>query len=138
MKVYSEKLENLNEKLTSSLDSTEHKEELGKLTEDIHDDNDKLDFILDKILVIEGLQKKISERKSEQRLEQSLLSTSNAIENKAATLSIKLPKLEIRSFDGDIFRWKEFWDSFETIIHKNVHLSPVEKLNYLKTKPSGE
>ena len=71
-------------------------------------------------------------------MEQSLLSTSNAIENKAATLSIKLPKLEIISFDGDIFTRKEFWDSFETVIHKNVHLSPVEKLNYLKTKLSGE
>jgi hypothetical protein len=27
---------------------------------------------------------------------------------------VKLPKLEVRKFSGNIQDWREFWDSFET------------------------
>ena len=27
--------------------------------------------------------------------------------------SIKLPKLELKKFDGSIFKWADFWDAFE-------------------------
>ena len=33
--------------------------------------------------------------------------------------SIKLPKLELKSFDGNIFKWTDFWNSFESTIHNN-------------------
>lgn len=52
--------------------------------------------------------------------------------------SVKLPKIDIISFYGDKIKWIEFWDSFESTIHKNKKLSKVEKFNYLKSKLGGE
>ena len=51
--------------------------------------------------------------------------------------SIRLPKLEILSFNGDKLKWTEFWDSFEAKIHKNTTMSDIEKLNYLMSKLTG-
>ena len=32
---------------------------------------------------------------------------------------LRLPKLELKSFDGNMMNWMEFWDSFERNIHLN-------------------
>ena len=32
----------------------------------------------------------------------------------------------------------EFWDSFESAVHKNYKLSPIDKFNYLKGRLAGE
>ena len=48
--------------------------------------------------------------------------------------SVKLPKLEISSFNGDKLRWLEFWQSFETSVHKSTNLSKIDKFNYLRSK----
>ena len=46
---------------------------------------------------------------------------------------IRLPKLELRRFNGELTSWMAFWDSFETAIHSNDQLSSVDKFNYLNT-----
>ena len=48
--------------------------------------------------------------------------------------SIRLPKLEIPTFDGDKLKWTEFGDSFEAIIFKNTTILDIEKFNYLMCK----
>lgn len=50
---------------------------------------------------------------------------------------VKLPKIEIPSFDGEITKFQAFWDSFETCIHKS-DLSGIEKFTYLKSKLIGK
>ena len=50
---------------------------------------------------------------------------------------MKLPKLTIPSFSGDILSWKGFWDQFSTAIDSNEHLSNIAKFNYLKSYLSG-
>jgi len=45
---------------------------------------------------------------------------------------VKLPKLEMAKFDGTMYRWQEFWDSFESAIDKNEGLSEVDKFTYLR------
>ena len=45
---------------------------------------------------------------------------------------MKLPKLEVRKFSGKIQDWREFFDSFESAIHKNTSLSDVDKFTYLR------
>ena len=52
--------------------------------------------------------------------------------------SVRLPKLEIPSFNGENLKWTEFWDSFEASIHENSTLSDIEKLSYLMSKLTGE
>ena len=34
-------------------------------------------------------------------------------------ISVKLQRLELKKFDGSIFKWVEFWDAFESAIHSN-------------------
>ena len=44
----------------------------------------------------------------------------------------KLPKLESKTFDGKVYEWQEFWDSFESSIHTNEQFSDVDKFSYLR------
>ena len=46
---------------------------------------------------------------------------------------VKLPKLSLKPFNGDITTWTPFWDSYESAIHKNPTLSEIDKFNYLKS-----
>lgn len=46
---------------------------------------------------------------------------------------VKLPKLSIKKFTGDLTQWVAFWDSFDSAIHSNYSLSPVDKFNYLRS-----
>lgn len=51
---------------------------------------------------------------------------------------MKLPKIDIISFNGDKTNWNAFWDSFECTIDKNKRLSKIKKFNYLKIKLFGD
>lgn len=48
-----------------------------------------------------------------------------------------LPRLTIPKFDGHIDHWTEFSSMFNALIHSNTSLTPVEKLQYLKSSLSG-
>ncbi|XP_054709026.1 uncharacterized protein LOC129218728 [Uloborus diversus] len=48
------------------------------------------------------------------------------------TIRVKLQKLTIAKFYGDVSQWLIFWNSFESAIHKNELLNNVDKFNYLK------
>lgn len=52
--------------------------------------------------------------------------------------SVKLPKLDLFSFNGNRLHWAAFWDSFECTVHKNKKLSNIEKFSYLLNKLYGE
>ena len=45
---------------------------------------------------------------------------------------VKLPKLDVPSFDGNILNWKSFWDQFCISVHDRTNLSHAEKLVYLQ------
>ena len=44
---------------------------------------------------------------------------------------VKLPKLDVPTFDGDILHWKQFWEQFAVSVHDRSNLSDAEKLVYL-------
>ena len=44
---------------------------------------------------------------------------------------VKLPKLELKKFDGDHSKWISFWDTFEASVQKNESLSAIDEFNYL-------
>ena len=48
-----------------------------------------------------------------------------------AVPQVKLPKLSIKKFGGDLTKWVTFWDTFNSSIHSNPTLSSVDKFNYL-------
>ena len=45
--------------------------------------------------------------------------------------NVKLPKLEIPSFNGDLLNWRSFWEQFSISVHEKTNLSNTEKLVYL-------
>ena len=59
--------------------------------------------------------------------------TDTAAPARACVNRVKLPKIQLRSFGGDLTRWTAFWESFESAIHSNTELSDVEKFNYLNS-----
>ena len=44
------------------------------------------------------------------------------------TSGAKLPKLEVPTFDGDLLKWKSFWDQFLVSIHDRTDLANAEKI----------
>ena len=48
-------------------------------------------------------------------------------------VKLKLPKLELKPFDGDIMNWKPFWEQFNASIHSSNLISKIEKFSYVKT-----
>ena len=46
---------------------------------------------------------------------------------------VKLPKIELQKFDGDFMAWQTFWDQYESTVHKQAHLSNIDKFTYLKS-----
>lgn len=51
---------------------------------------------------------------------------------------VRLSRIEISSFDGTYGHWTSFHDSFNALIHRNVKLSEVQELHYLKSSVHGD
>jgi len=45
--------------------------------------------------------------------------------------ALRLPKLQLPNFDGNILKWPEFWDVFESSMDKH-NIARVSKFSYLK------
>lgn len=69
-------------------------------------------------------------------LKDDLLSTTNKLESQIQ--SVKLPTIELPSFDGNFMHWLSFKDSFTALIHDRKDLSDVQKLIYLRSSLKGD
>ncbi len=49
----------------------------------------------------------------------------------ASNGGMRLPKLNLPRYNGDVTRYTSFWQRFESSIYNNDTISPVNKLNYL-------
>lgn len=47
------------------------------------------------------------------------------------TVSPRLPKITIPSFDGSPLRWPIFYATFKSLVHENIKLDSISKLHYL-------
>ena len=67
-------------------------------------------------------------------------SSSNSMvsEIKHSSTRTKLPKLVLQKFKGDLTRYRTFWETFESAVHKNTELTTVDKLNYLFSLLEGQ
>ena len=50
---------------------------------------------------------------------------------------VKLPKVELKKFNGDLTNWVMFWDVFESSVHSNPELSDIDRFNYLHSLLEG-
>jgi hypothetical protein len=51
---------------------------------------------------------------------------------------VKLPSIELPSFDGTVSKWFHFLETFESLIIQNRTLPNVQKLHYLISSLKGE
>jgi hypothetical protein len=49
---------------------------------------------------------------------------------------VKLPKLNLINFSGNILEFESFWDLFKSAVHDNKKLSAIQKFQYLKGQRS--
>ena len=83
---------------------------------------------IDEILKRKSLVKRILGRDRENDDKNSTRSLTPGDWKQAHT--VKLPKLIIDHFSGDIRLWQSFWSQFESAIHQNQTLSATDKFNY--------
>lgn len=50
---------------------------------------------------------------------------------------VKLPKLVLQKFSGDVLQWQSFWDQFVAVVH-NSDLPDITKFTYLRSLLEGE
>lgn len=133
---YAEKYQQAHEDYILALekDPTERqkKEEIDKIVEDFLDFFTTITEIIAKLFGTKG-------KIEFQAHTHSITPLSPApvkIENNNTHSSVKLPKLEIPTFDGNILKFSEFWDTFLATVHTNQKLANIEKFTYLRSKLS--
>ncbi|XP_012151893.1 uncharacterized protein LOC105663982 [Megachile rotundata] len=78
-------------------------------------------------VLIEGEQPSIAPRRN----------TTDSVQTASAPMTIKLPEMRLPTFDGNIENWSSFFDSFSSMIDQNCDLTPVQKLQYLRSTLAG-
>ena len=58
--------------------------------------------------------------------------TMTTTQSDSTGLGVRLPKLAVPTFDGNILHWRQFWEQFCVSIHNRPNLSNAEKLVYLQ------
>ena len=63
-------------------------------------------------------------------------SSESTLSDKSITITrdaVRLPHLELPTFEGDPLQWKTFWEDFESVLGKAPHLTDADQLRYLRT-----
>lgn len=63
--------------------------------------------------------------------------TVSANQQAEKAITVRLPKLEIPKFGGDIMKWTGFWEQFSTAVHNQTNVAKIDKFNYLVGQLSG-
>ena len=61
------------------------------------------------------------------------ISDTTVVRHPTPATRMKLPKITMKKFDGNITQWLPFWSHFEAAVHSNEDLSDVEKFTYLNS-----
>ncbi|XP_055588738.1 uncharacterized protein LOC129741063 [Uranotaenia lowii] len=70
--------------------------------------------------------------KQQKSVEESVSSTSSVMSR------VKLPEIQLPNFSGKIRDWVTFRDMFQSLIHNNGQLSPIDKFSYLRSSVTDE
>ena len=62
----------------------------------------------------------------------------SSLQNSNISVRARLPRQEIPPFSGDPLQVQSFWEIFDSSIHSNASLPPINKFSYLKTLLTGK
>ncbi|UYV73480.1 hypothetical protein LAZ67_10003636, partial [Cordylochernes scorpioides] len=138
----------------------DHEELLGQLS-DVYEELRRVDEEIGKLIDIKDLEKdlKMVEEYREKAvawkylLKKRSLVVAEGMQRETATATkkeypgeisrptltgmVKLPKLTMERFYGEISQWLTFWNAFDSSINKNEYLTKIDKFNYLKAYLGG-
>ena len=117
-----EEIKAVDSKVLNFLSQEEYEHELTEnlIREDAFIDvMTKIDDVLTKIY---NLETNNSEHSS---VRQTTSNHTRSPSNPTKTVKVKLPKLELKPFDGNILNWQPFWDRFQSSIDSDSNISPV-------------
>lgn len=100
-------------------------------------------FIKDKFLLISDTVEEIMDTLSDclERLQPSNLqlgSDDSTSSHETRVCTVHLPRIDIPKFSGEITKWENFRDIFESLVSSRSGLANVQKLHYLKASLTGE
>ncbi|XP_062538576.1 uncharacterized protein LOC134206857 [Armigeres subalbatus] len=58
-------------------------------------------------------------------------STPSAQASHVSSSVVRLPKIDLPTFDGEMDNWIPFYDAYRSLIHNNKDLAAVDKFHYL-------
>ena len=58
--------------------------------------------------------------------------TANSLTAHSHSQGVKLPKLDMPTFDGNILQWRTYWEQFCVSVHDRSNLADSEKFVYLQ------
>ena len=61
-----------------------------------------------------------------------LLRSQSSVSSSTSNKGVRLPKLEVPTFDGNILNWCTFWEQFKVSVHDRTNFIDSEKLAYLR------
>ncbi|XP_072398266.1 uncharacterized protein [Diabrotica undecimpunctata] len=64
--------------------------------------------------------------------DQAAQASNSTISSENRSINIRLPAINLPSFEGDYDNWLFFRDTFNSIIHTNTELSNIQKFHYLR------
>ena len=62
----------------------------------------------------------------------SVPTTTSSAATSVESSGVKLPRIDVPTFDGQVINWNSCWEQFNISIHSRTKLSNTEKLVYLK------
>ena len=123
------RLELANDKVIDALEQADDSEGTEQFQNVLDEDAELMDIVLTRISEVKVLKDELERVRKDFELRSKDLHTSqttpaNTSDANIAHIwsppdvhtTIKPPKLEIASFDGNILKWREFWDAFEASI----------------------
>ena len=105
-------------------------EDILEATEDDEDYDREMDTATEFELEIKTLEQKIKTILGKKTKE--IIDVERPPRTDEPKQTVRLPKLEIKKFGGEPTEWTQFYETFQTAIHSNKHISDVEKFTYLK------
>ena len=131
------KLKQLKLRIKEELDSLKHLDD--NILESIDDDNEVLgeikrsgeirDDVVGVLLQIDEKLPNASNTGAERTTSEKREVTSSA--------ASKLPKLKLKTFNGEVTQWQTFWDSYKSAIHGEKGLDAITKFSYLRDLLEG-
>ena len=111
----------------------EHDADERDVEKEAEDSNEVREKIIYAKICLQDLQSQLSKKGNKEETAPRMSSEREEDRPSQRGVKVKLPKLELKKFSGNVSQWQEFWDAFKSAIHDDEELANVDKFKYLRS-----